>query len=68
MEIGAHSYVYLAIAAGIMGFSFWKPQFPKTLAGQMGIRSATGVRWFLLIYWIAVPVVIYRFLYLATAP
>ncbi len=68
MNIGPHSIIYLSIAAGIIGFCFWKPQFPRAVAARIGLRSETAVRRFLLIYWIAVPVVIYRLLYLTTAP
>jgi len=68
MNLGPHSIIYLAIAAAIIAFCFWKPQFPRTVAERIGLRSEPVLRWFLLIYWIAVPVVIYRFLYLATAP
>ncbi len=68
MNFGPHSILYLSIAAGIIAFCFWKPNFPRAVAARIGLHSETGLRWFLLIYWIAVPVVIYRFLYLATAP
>jgi hypothetical protein len=68
MNFGTHSIFYLAIAAAIMAFCFWKPQFPRAVAAWIGLRTESAVRRFLLAYWIAVPVVIYRFLYLATAP
>lgn len=68
MNFGTHSIIYLSIAAAIIAFCFWRPNFPRVVAARVGLRSETAVRRFLLIYWIAVPVVIYRFLYLATAP
>lgn len=68
MNLGPHSIIYLAIAAAIIAFCFWKPHFPRTIAVRIGLQSESAVRRFLLVYWIAVPVVIYRFLYLATAP
>ena len=68
MNFGTHSIFYLAIAAAIMAFCFCKPQFPRAVAARIGLRTESAVRRFLLAYWIAVPVVIYRFLYLATAP
>lgn len=68
MNFGTHSVFYLAIAAAIIAFCFWKPQFPRAVAARIGLHGETAVRRFLLIYWIVVPVVIYRFLYLATAP
>jgi len=68
MELTASSYLYLAVAAAIIGFCFWKPNFPRLVAARIGIRSDAGMRRFLLVYWLIVPVVIYRFLYLATAP
>jgi len=58
------SYVYFAVAAAIIGFSFWRPQFPRTLAAWLRIRDDEWQRRFLLVYWIAVPVVMYRFLQL----
>ena len=67
MQIGLAAFLYLAIAAAIIAFCFWKPNFPKSLAARVGLRSERGLRWFLLINWIAIPVVIYRFLYLAVA-
>lgn len=67
MDIGLASFLYLAVAATIIAFCFWQPDFPKRLAPRLGIRGETGIRRFLLVYWIAVPVVIYRFLYLAAA-
>jgi hypothetical protein len=68
MNFGIHSFAYLAIALAIIAFCFWKPRFPRAVATRIGLRSETALRRFLLIYWIAIPVVIYRFLYLATAP
>jgi len=68
MELTTSSYLYLAVAAAIIGFCFWKPNFPRWIARRIGIRSDSGMRRFLLVYWLSVPVVIYRFLYLATAP
>ena len=68
MTFDTSSYLYFAAAAAIIGFCFWKPNFPRSVAGRIGIRSDTGMRRFLLIYWLSIPVVIYRFLYLATAP
>ncbi len=68
MNFNTDSYIYLAIAAAIVAFCFWKPNFPKTVAARIGLRGETAVRRFLVVYWIAIPVVIYRFLYLATAP
>lgn len=68
MNLGSHTIIYLAIAAAIVAFCFWKPNFPRAIAARIGLRSETAIRRFLLVYWIAVPVVIYRFLYLATAP
>lgn len=61
------SYAYFAVAAAIIGFSFWKPGFPHALAGWLRIRDEKWQRRFLLLYWIAVPVVMYRFLYLGLA-
>ena len=63
--MGLVALLYLAIAAAIIAFCFWKPNFPKTLAPRIGIRSERTLRWFLLVYWIVIPVVIYRFLHLA---
>ena len=67
MAFDTSSYLYLAIAAAIIGFCFWKPNFPRSVATRIGIRSDAGIRRFLLLYWLSVPVVIYRCLYLATA-
>ena len=49
----------LAIAA-IVAFCFWKPDFPKRIAPKLGIRTERGVTVFLVVYWIAVPVIIHR--------
>ena len=68
MALDTSSFLYLAVAAAIIGFCFWKPNFPRLVAARIGIRSEAGMRRFLLVYWLIVPVVIYRFLYLATAP
>ena len=65
MQLGLAAFLYMAIAAAIIAFCFWKPNFPKALAARVGVRSERALRWFLLVYWIAIPVVIYRFLYLA---
>ena len=65
MQLGWIGYLYLAAAGAILAFCFWKPDFPKALANRFGVRSEQGQRRFLLLYWIAIPVVIYRFLYLA---
>lgn len=67
MTLTAASYAYFAIAAGIIAFSFWKPDFPRTLAGWLRIPGERWQRRFLLVYWIAVPVVMYRFLQLGLA-
>ena len=63
--MGLAAFLYLAIAAAIFAFCFWRPNFPKALAPHIGIRSERALRWFLLVYWIVIPVVIYRFLQLA---
>lgn len=55
----------LAIAA-IVGFCFWKPDFPKTLSPTLGIRSDKGVKVFLVIYWITIPVIVHRLMYYMT--
>jgi hypothetical protein len=68
MAFDTGSILYLAVAAAIIGFCFWKPNFPRWIADRLGIRSDAALRRFLLLYWLSVPVVIYRFLYLATAP
>jgi len=67
MTLTAASYAYFATAAAIIAFSFWKPRFPRMLAGWLRIRDETWQRRFLLVYWIAVPVVMYRFLHLGFA-
>lgn len=67
MTLTAASYAYFIVAAAIIVFSFWKPQFPRALAGRLRIRSEKWQQRFLLFYWIAVPVVMYRFLYLGLA-
>ena len=67
MTFDASSYLYLAAAAVIVGFCFWKPNFPRLIATRIGIRGETAMRRFLLVYWLSIPVVIYRFLDLATA-
>lgn len=54
------SWIYISAIAGVVAFCFWKPDFPKRLAETIGIRSERGVRIFLVLYWIAVPVVIHR--------
>ena len=54
------TWLYALPIAAIVGFCFWKPNFPRTLAPTLGIRSERGVFVFLVIYWIAVPVVIHR--------
>jgi hypothetical protein len=64
MTLTAASYAYFAVAGGIIAFSFWKPQFPRMLDGWLRIRDEKWLRRFLLVYWIAVPVVMYRFLQL----
>jgi hypothetical protein len=68
MDFTWTSYLYFAAAAAVLAFSFWKPRFPRTLAARLGLRRERALGVFLLVYWIAVPVVIYRFLYLATTP
>lgn len=68
MQLDWHSALYLLAAGAAIGFCFWKPDFPKAIAARLRIRGEAGLRRFLLAYWIAVPVVIYRLLYLATAP
>lgn len=65
MQFGLTGSLYLAAAGAITAFCFWRPNFPKALAARIGIGSEQALRSFLLVYWIAVPVVIYRFLYLA---
>lgn len=67
MTLAPASYVYFAAAGAIIAFSFWKPRFPSALAGWLRIRDENWRRRFLLAYWIAVPVVMYRFLYLGLA-
>jgi len=67
LTVTVASYSYFAGAAAIIAFSFWKPGFPRTLAGWLRIRSDKWQRRFLLLYWIAVPVVMYRFLHLGLA-
>ena len=52
----------LAIAA-IVGFCFWKPDFPKILAPKIGIRSDKSTKIFLVVYWIGIPVIIHRLMY-----
>ena len=67
MTLTAASYAYFAAAGAMIAFSFWKPQFPRTLAGWLRITDERWQRRFLLVYWIAVPVVMYRFLHLGLA-
>ncbi len=64
MTLTTASYLYFAAAGAVVAFSFWRPQFPRTLARWLRIPGERWQRWFLLVYWIAVPVVMYRFLYL----
>lgn len=54
------NWIYIAAIAAIVAFCFWKPDFPKRLAPRLGIRSERGLRIFLVIYWIAIPVIIHR--------
>lgn len=44
-------------------FCFWKPDFPKRLAPKVGIRSERGLRVFLIVYWITIPVIIHRLMW-----
>lgn len=68
MPYDTSSYFYFAAAAAIVGFCFWKPNFPRLIATRIGICGDAAMRRFLLVYWLSIPVVIYRFLYLATVP
>jgi len=54
------NWSYIAAIAAVVAFCFWKPDFPKRLAPRLGIRSERGMLIFLVIYWIAIPVVIHR--------
>ncbi|MDD9924855.1 MAG: hypothetical protein OXR03_03415, partial [Rhodospirillaceae bacterium] len=54
------TWLYALPIALIVGFCFWKPNFPRVLAPKIGIRSERDVMIFLVIYWIAVPVIIHR--------
>ena len=49
----------LAIVA-IVAFCFWKPDFPRRLAPIVGIHGEFGTKIFLVVYWIAIPIVIHR--------
>jgi|GEM_PF-6821535 len=51
---------YLLAIAAIVGFCFWKPDFPKRLAPKLGLKSERGEKTFLVVYWITIPVVIHR--------
>ncbi|HAA93376.1 MAG TPA: hypothetical protein DCS82_11260 [Rhodospirillaceae bacterium] len=51
---------YLLAIAAIVAFCFWQPAFPKKLAPKLGIQSERAQMIFLVIYWIAIPVVIHR--------
>jgi hypothetical protein len=59
---------YLAAIVAIVGFCFWKPDFPKRIAPKLGINSKRGEKVFLVIYWIAVPVILHRLMYYMMAP
>ena len=51
---------YILAIVAVVAFCFWKPDFPKRLAAKVGIRSERGVRIFLVVYWIAIPVLIHQ--------
>ena len=59
---------YLSAIVAIVGFCFWKPNFPKHLAPKLGIKSEKAERIFLVLYWIAIPVILHRLMYYMTAP
>ena len=51
---------YLLAIATIIGFCFWKPDFPKNLAPKLGLKSERGEKIFLFAYWITIPVILHR--------
>jgi hypothetical protein len=52
--------IYLLAIAAIVAGCFWKPDFPKRLAAKAGLRNERGMRVFLILYWISIPIVIHR--------
>jgi hypothetical protein len=54
------TWFYALPIAAIVGFCFWKPNFPRLIAPKLGISSEKGVMIFLVVYWITVPVAIHR--------
>ena len=54
------TWLFTLPIALIVGFCFWKPNFPRVLASELGIKSERGVMIFLIIFWVTVPVIIHR--------
>ena len=54
------TWLYAVPITAIVVFCFWRPNFPRQLAPKLGITSETGMMVFLVVYWIAIPVVIHR--------
>ena len=54
------TWLYALPIAAIVGFCFWKPNFPRLIATKFGISGEKGMMVFLVVYRIAVPVVIHR--------
>jgi hypothetical protein len=54
------TWLFALPIAAIVGFCFWKPNFPRVLALKFGIKSERSLMIFLVVYWVTIPILIHR--------